>query len=780
MTARWMGLLINRIVDRPWLTLLLTLLVLVVCAIQLAKLRPSVSYQDMLGKDHPKLVDYEFIQGKYTRDDNLLVLIAAHDGDAFDEATLNAAGELTEQLWQTPFSIRVDSISNYQHSYADGDELIVGDLVSTDDYLTRSAARIRSIAMHEPLLLNRATNPAGNVLATSVSFAFPNKDASEKLEAYGFVMQRVAEFRRKYDGVDLYVSGLVALDATVMAISQRETGLFLVLVIGIVVVLLALFMRSLMPVVLSILVCLFSVMMALSLAGYMGWKLTPFTASVPLVILIIAVADCVHLVSAYLQQRRQTGGEPGPPLKAALTANFRPIAITSITTAIGFLSLNFSESDSVSALGNEVAFGVMAAFAFSVTFLPASLALLPHRVKINRSQPSYFAWSERIAAWVDRFRYTVLAIAAIAVISVGFGSVRNSVNDIIPHYFAESLPWRQANDFAEAEFGGAYTFSWSLQSPSGVSDPLFLADVERFVDWLRANPDVVYVNSVTDTFKRLNRNMNGELEAHYRIPQNRELAAQYLLLYEMSLPFGLDLNNQIDWNKTSVRVQATFKTLSTSQILAMERDVNAWLANNLPRIESTGSGVQLMFAHMLNHDVISLLYGTALGLLLISLCLVFAFRSLQLGLISLAPNLVPALLAFGVWGYSVGQVGMGLAMVSGMTIGIIVDDTVHFLYKYRMARREQQLDSRAAIAETYRRVGPAIVFTTVVLVTGFLAMAVLAEFRVNSDMALMTSMVLLFALLFDLVALPALLLIIDREKRPVVQVATPEPVQSGG
>jgi predicted RND superfamily exporter protein len=258
--------------------------------------------------------------------------------------------------------------------------------------------------------------------------------------------------------------------------------------------------------------------------------------------------------------------------------------------------------------------------------------------------------------------------------------------------------------------------------------------------------------------------MHADAQTYYRLPDEQALAAQYLLLYEMSLPFGLDLNNQINWDKTSLKVQATFKTLSTSQILVMEEEVNRWLKTNLPEINTIGSGVQLMFAHLLNNDVSSLLYGTTLGLVIISLCLIIAFRSFRVGLISLAPNLVPAALAFGVWGYLVGQVGIGLAMVSGMTIGIIVDDTVHFLFKYLSGKREQQLDSRAAIAYAYHRVGPAIIFTTVVLVAGYLAMIWLAEFRVNSDMAIMTSMVLIFALLFDLIALPALLLTIDGEK----------------
>lgn len=765
MTKNGSGIFVNLVINHPWITLLVALLVLGSFSQNLVKVRPSVSYQDLLGKDHPKLIDYEKIQSEYTRDDNLLVLIEASDGNAFDSQTLATTANLTERLWQTPFSIRVDSISNFQHSYAVGDELIVGDLVP-ENAKSRTASQVRDIAMIEPILINRATNGAGNVVAASVSFAFPNKDASEKLDAYDFVVKLADEFEQLHPELNLHISGLVALDATVMEISQREMGLFLVLVIGIVIVLLAVFMRSVVPVVLSILICLFSIVMALSLAGFMGWKLTPFTASVPLIILIIAVADCVHIVTAYLQQLRENG-EKKPALEAALRANLKPVAITSITTAIGFLTLNFSESDSIHALGNQVAFGVLAAFFFSITFLPASLSILPSRsIKSNR-QPRSHLWADNVAAYVDKFRLAILGISAIAIVGIGMGINKNVVNDIIPHYFAETLAWRQANDFAEQEFGGAYTFSWSLQArdKGGVSDPQFLLKASQFVTWLRAKPEVVYVNSVTDTFKRLNRNMNEDNPEFYRLPDNQALASQYLLLYEMSLPYGLDLNNQINLEKSAIRIQATFKTLSTSDILAMEKNVQDWLSANIPEIDATGSGVQLMFAHMLNNDVFSMLYGTTLGLFVISLLLIVAFRSFRIGLVSLVPNLVPALMAFGVWGMTVGQVGMGLAMVSGMSIGIIVDDTVHFLYKYLLARRDKKLAAKDAIAYAYRTVGPAIIFTTTVLVAGFMAMTFLAEFRVNSDMAIMTSMVLVFALVIDLIALPALLILVDSEKQ---------------
>ena len=764
-----------KIVGNPWKVIAATLVLVVATGYFLQFVSPSVSYKDLLGQSYPLLKDYDRIQSEYTNDDNLLVLIEAKSGDAFTAEILSGVKDLTAELWGTPHSIRVDSVTNYQHTQADGDDLEVADLVrSTENLTLDDLARIKEIALNEPLLVNRVVTPDGSVLAINVSFAFPNEGAEEKLAADGFVQSLAEEFRQEFRQTNVYVGGLVALDATVLSISTRETGLFLGLVILIVVTLLALLLRTLQPVLASILVFMFAIVAAMALSGLMGWKLTPFTASVPMIVLIIAVADCVHVLTTFVH--RLNGGEgKAEALMGSLAHNFKPVVITSLTTAVGFLTMNFSESSGIRALGNQSAFGVVVAGALSLTFLPAVVSLLPVRSR-NRQLPSVALPYDAITEFLFRNRTPILASSVLLAVVLGASATRNEFNDRIPTYFAESLPWRVANDFGEKQFGGAYTFSYSVETEAdGVSDPGYLSQVEGFASWLRSLPEVAYVNSITDTFKRLNKNMHGDDNAHYRLPDEKTLASQYLLLYELSLPYGLDLNDQVNLDKSGTKVLAAFRTMSTSEVLAMEERVNTWVATNLPNLEVRGSGVQMMFAHLLDQDTKGLTLGAIYGLLVISLLLIFTFRSLKIGIVSVLPNILPVFLAFGVWGLLVGQVGMGLAMVSGMSIGIIVDDTVHFLANYLKARREEGLDAKQAVAYTLRHVGPAIVFTTVVLVAGFITMALVSEFRVNSDMGKMTSMILGFALVFDLVTLPILLMIFDRKPYPATSLreATP-------
>lgn len=201
--------------------------------------------------------------------------------------------------------------------------------------------------------------------------------------------------------------------------------------------------------------------------------------------------------------------------------------------------------------------------------------------------------------------------------------------------------------------------------------------------------------SITEVIKRLNKNIHGDEPTWYRLPETREMTAQYLLLYEMSLPYGLDLNDRLNVDKSATRLTVFLNSISNNQLLALERRAQAWIKDNAPTFMPTvGSGPSIMFAYIGKRNIESMLMGTTLALILISFILILALRSVKIGLISLLPNLVPAAMAFGLWGLLVGQVGLALSVVTAMTLGIVVDDTVHFLSKYLRAGREKGFNAR--------------------------------------------------------------------------------------
>jgi hypothetical protein len=381
---------------------------------------------------------------------------------------------------------------------------------------------------------------------------------------------------------------------------------------------------------------------------------------------------------------------------------------------------------------------------------------------------------ERVAEFVIKQRSPLmwslggLALAMVALIPL------NETNEKFVEQFDHSLQFRQDTDYLLENLTGVYRVDYSLQTNhvSGINDPKFLHDVGVFVEWLRSLPDVRHVASITDTFKRLNKNMHGDDPEWFRLPETRELAGQYLLLYELSLPFGLDLTNRVNIDKSSTRVTVIFKNLRTNYLLTQNQDVMAQWHRISDGSEISSASSTLMFSHIVNRAVHSMVIGTFGVLVFISLLLTILLRSLKMGLVSLLPNLAPMSIALGLWGLFVGEVGMSLSIVLAMTLGIVVDDTVHFLSKYIRARREKGLDAPDSVRYAYRTVGDAMLVTSLVLMAGFLVLS-MSLFARNADMGILVSLTIVLALMADLLLLPPLLIKIEAKEKQANFALTP-------
>ncbi|WP_370314898.1 RND family transporter, partial [Thalassolituus sp.] len=329
---------------------------------------------------------------------------------------------------------------------------------------------------------------------------------------------------------------------------------------------------------------------------------------------------------------------------------------------------------------------------------------------------------------------------------------------------AESTAYRQSVDKQAETLSGSQSIDWAMYSSEegGISNPEFIAVMHEFTEWLEQQPEIDHISGLSDTFMRLNKNMHGDDATWYRIPDDRELAAQYLLLYEMSLPYGLDLNNQINVDKSAARMTSVLKNLGSVEIASLENRAKAWFEENAPDIRLTAASPAVMFSHIGETNMKSMILSMIMALFIISGILIFALRSLRLGVISLFPNITPALVGFGFWTFISGEINLGLSIVSSMTLGIIVDDTVHFLSKYQRARSEG-MTTEAAVRYSFVNVGRALLITTLVLVLGF-SMLSFSAFRLNSDMGIATSMIILIALIIDFLILPPMLLWLDKDK----------------
>ena len=265
--------------------------------------------------------------------------------------------------------------------------------------------------------------------------------------------------------------------------------------------------------------------------------------------------------------------------------------------------------------------------------------------------------------------------------------------------------------------------------------------------------------------KRLNKNMHADDEAYYRLPEERELSAQYLLLYELSLPYGLDMNDRVSIDKSSSRVTATLGDVDTVQTREFIADSRQWLEQNAPEyMWGKATGATQMFSYIAKRNIESMLIGNVVAVTLIALVLIIILRSFRLGVLSIIPNATPVLVTLGIWALAVGQVGLPVAIVTVMSLGIVVDDTVHLLTKYLRGRREKNLSAEESIRYALKTVGKAITMNTIIIAIGFSVLA-LSSFKINQETGMLTALVVVVALVLDFLMLPAILCVLDKKTK---------------
>ncbi|HSM30950.1 MAG TPA: MMPL family transporter [Woeseiaceae bacterium] len=766
---RFAAALTRIVIARRWWVITGAVLLAAVVGSGAGRLEFSTNYRVFFSEANPELQAFENLQDTYTKNDNFFFVVEPRSGEAFDAGTLAAVEELTEAAWQIPYAIRVDSVSNFQHTYAIGDDLIVEDLVSgaagrSADYLDDR----RDVALAEPLLRDQIVTADAGVTAVNVVLQYPEKGLSEVPEAVAFARALKAQIETDFPDVQIHLTGVSMLNNAFAETGMSDGATLMPLMFVVIFALTWLIIRSFTATVSTLVVIMLSTLVGMGVAGFAGVKLTPIAMSAPIVILTLAVADSIHILLSLRGLMREGLGKT-EALIEAVRINFLPVTITSLTTIVGFLSLNFSDSPPYWHLGNITAVGIAAAWLYSITLLPALISVLPYGTR----QSAGSDWSQRA---MDRLADVVIANYRKLFVGAGLASLAFiafiptlDFNDQWVEYFDERIEFRNDSDEAQAFFG-LYPIEYSVpaEGPGGVSEPEFLANLERFADFLRAQPNVTHVYSLSDIMKRLNRNMHGDDDAYYRIPADRELSAQYLLLYELSLPYGLDLNDRINVDKSATRVTATVSRATTAETKQFFADVEQWMNDNWPawmRTEPTSAAV--MFTYISERNLQNMIAGTVLAIVAIALIMMFALQSVRLGVLSLVPNGLPILTTFGAWALLVGEVGFSVATVASISLGIIVDDTVHLLSKYVRAREERGLSTEDSIRYAFHNVGTAIVVNTIILTAGFLVMTTSA-FKMNVDLGLMTVLAIAFALILDFLFLPALLLLGKRDRAPRV------------
>ncbi len=678
--------------------------------------------------------------------------------------------EMTTEVFLQKLPLPRKEVKRFVQKHLKGNPVEVQDLEPLQDQLDRMLFYTKDelkekekIALNEKLVKDRFISADGKTAQILIT---PKLSDKAQVQGIDFLTRiksilkkektRQAKLGHQYK---FHVAGLVEMTAAFNEIMEKDVIMYLIMFLFILLALFILF-RSVWGMLIPILVVVLSILVTMGITGFIGYELSMISFMSIQVLLAIGIADSIHLLSVFYRELHH-GKTRKESMVISLKMNFLPCLLTSVTTAVGFITLLTSVSPPIRVLGVMVAIGSLFAFVITVTLLPALTSVLPFSRKTTHHKERSLKWTRGLGHFVIGYRKPILiSLTAMTLIFAYFITEIKTDNNPMD-YISKGNTYRNAMEFIDEKIKGINLMEISIDTkkPDGIKDPEFLKKLSRFQDYLAKEPTfkVTHTNSISDIIKTLNKQLNKNDPDYYKIPNDRKVLAENLFMYTQSVPFGRDLNNQINVDQSAVRLTIRRANTGTSESYRVIQVMKAYLNKNMKDYEVHITGRNTVFTYTDPLILKNMLMGLAIAILAITLILIFTFRSVKIGLLSLIPNVTPLLLFFGLIGLTGTTLDIGMSMVAMVALGIVVDDTIHFMSKYFRAERMGK-SIVESVYQVFHDVGSAIIFTSVVLAVGF-GIFVFSDFQYSVRFGIAIAFTMVVALVFDLLFLPALLLL---------------------
>ena len=697
--------------------------------------------------------------------DNLIIAVHSNEGTLFNGDSLKVIEELTKKSWTIPYSVRVDSLTNYSYVKSVNDDLIVEPFIEEAEKKSIEFFEKReNLVAGEDIIYKSliSEDKKTSVVSIIVDPPGPNKE-DQNSELINYILGFIEPIKESNENLDIRLLGNPYLDYISPRIVKAEMPVVMPLMLLLIFFIVFLMIRSYVAVLATFVVILMSLIATFGSIGILGSPLNQMVTTIPILIITLALADCIHLFSIYFQNRVK-GISSKESMEKSLEMNIQPLFLTTISTCIGFLCLNFIEVAPLRDFGNAVAIGIGFAFIFTIFFIAPIVSFFEVKTASKVTKQTRFSTS--VGSFIlkngNKLIFSITSISFLILLCIPM----NELDENPTQMYAEGFTSFSSDTlWLDEKLSVTFPVNFLATNKEGqVSDPDFLKILDKFSVWLEEREQVNHVTSLANNMKNLNKSMHGDDPEWKKIPENADLSAQYLFFYEMSLPMGLDLNSSISQDRKSTKISATLKDMSANEFKEFNNEVLGYLQqNNLENMISEPSSFRVIFTYMVEAIVNSLLYGLFIGILLITLIIGLFFRSYLLPALSIFPNILPIGMGFGLWGLFVGDVGFMVAVGMGSTLGVIVDFTVHFLSKYELARKEFKKSVEESVIYSFETVGFALIIMTVVLALGFSVLN-LVTFIPIQDFAKFSVICFIGGLIINFLFLPNLLMKFDKRK----------------
>ena len=740
---------IYKLLDHPRITLFTLALVTVIFGSFLKDLRLEFSIEQLFTQDDPRVERFLQFRDEFSGVDNILFLIY-ESNNPFSKKNLDKNRQLIESLETIDGVESVTSLTNLE-LFTEGGDYLLQPVYERIPYDTDSLLMAKKTIMQSELVRNYIISADGKMASIMIEIDRDYNDYDGRKR----ILSEIDQFQMVVDW-KWHQAGLPVIRTRYVQYMIQDNIRFLFPVALVISILLALLFRSFAGVLLPLIVIGLTIIWTVGLMAKMGIDINIISYMIPTLLMIISVSDSVHFMVKYFQALHEFGHR-----REALFQTIKKIGtalmLTSVTTAVGFGALSFVNIKIVSEFGIFTAIGVFFAFIISILFLPSMFMLMKQtaddkliiynvgvRVKVV----------QKISTLVRAYpKHIIISWCFIACIGT-WGAVK-----INPHskLLEDLRPGNKLLDdmkVAENRMGAILPVEIILEIMNdGPYEDIQDVEVMQFLDrvgaFMSAIPEIGKVMSVTQYIKEIHQAMNDGDPAFYHVPNSRNLISQYMLLYESEFEtfFNLDY--------TKLRIAAQIKDIDSRRSAEIEEEINNFIMANAPSgVKAEVTGTAFIALRTNNYLVRNLAGSFFIAFIVVTLLMAILFRSVKMALISVVPNIIPMMMMAAVMGFFQVSLRPSTAMTFAIAFGIAVDDTLHYLTRYRMelSDRHYQKANDATMMST----GVAMMSTTAILVSGFMVLT-LSEFTFSIQFGILSSITILSALIGDLTFLPALL-----------------------
>jgi hydrophobe/amphiphile efflux-3 (HAE3) family protein len=685
------------------------------------------------------------------------IIVLLHGEGLFSTEALTLLARLTGALEGIDGIEKVVTVLNAPSIHATEDGIRIEPLGEKIPDSPSAVEALKQKALSNRIFHRSLVSESGTTLALVARLAPFVESQEEKTRVVEEVM---ATTHSTVEGrFPVYFSGFPVIEREMTVKGLRDTRLFMVLSGLILCFFLFITFRSAAGMYLPLAVVVAAVLFLLGLMWMAGQKINLINMVIPSVLLVYGIADSIHLLHRYYEELGK-GGSKREALVLTIRHMFIPCFLTSFTTAAGFLSLTTATIQIVKDFGLFSGIGIMLAFVVNILLLPILLSFHPAPKREGRIWKGEGA-IERVLKGVgllnERFPRVLLSLGGLLLVGSALMSTRVNIESYVLEELKEDNPVVQANRLMEEEMSGV--FSYQVQVTAGEEegglDPEFLRHVDELESFIAGQPWIRKTLSVVDLLKEMHQAMNGGDPAFYRVPETRELVAQYLLLYGMSGDQE-DLDLLITPDHSILRISSMGVDMGTTNFFKLKERTERMAAGLfVPPVSARVTGKSLVAQNALNNIIHDMLTSLFTAFLIISATISILYRSLKLGMISMVPNVIPLVFTLGFMGFFGIHLRTATVIIFSVSLGIAVDDTIHYISRFR-EEYFRTGDDVISMYGTLKSAGRAIVLTTLIMISGF-SVFLVSNFKASQDFGLLASITLLSSLLGTFLFLPAFL-----------------------